>query len=323
MNKRNGNAQFYNLRESGAEAYAAKAKEIHAQTTYRTGYYRGYLWRLFLGSVGVVIPEHWSIDYFRRWFFWSGSIAITRFEDVVVPFAYSVTSLNRWKYPLTIQSVDNVQVGTRTVGVDAELLYMSEAYPFDCGIGAGGVHALIDIYAAKLATCDGSIDTNLLVTRTPWMAAVEDGRDADNLKLMFTKIMSGEPAIFFKRRKNKDLMEKREENPFTIVKAKENFIADIVQTEKRLIINEFLTAIGVNNANTEKRERLITDEVVANNNELECAVNLWQDNADICCRKIRNMFPEINISLKFGGGLDDTAGRDADLSAQSTQPKSV
>ena len=69
------------------------------------------------------------------------------------------------------------------------------------------------------------------------------------------------------------------------------------------IIEEFLTGIGVNNANTDKRERLITSEVESNNAELQAAVALWQDNVNRCIKKVKAMYGDQlqgELSVTFG-----------------------
>lgn len=288
------------IRKAAEEAYAVKAKDIHAQATLRVEYYKAYLWRLFLGSVKIEIPRNWSPDYFRFSLFMGGCVAVTKLNGVVIPGKYTTETKNVWKYPVDIMSADDVKFGKRTVGKDAEIIYLESAEfgtPFP-----SGVESMISIYAEKLACCDGSIDMNLLVSRTPWLAEAENVGEANDLKLMFTKIMDGEPAIFFRRKKSEDMISKREA-PFTRLPVKENYVASDIQHEKRQIIEEFLTAIGVNNANTDKRERLITNEVDSNNAELRAAIALWQDNVNRCITNVKAMFGEDilgDLSVKFG-----------------------
>ena len=43
-------------------------------------------------------------------------------------------------------------------------------------------------------------------------------------------------------------------------------------------MSEFLTEIGVNNANTDKRERLTDNEVEANDSEIQLNAGYWLDN---------------------------------------------
>ena len=291
------------LRKPLEEAYAVKDKEIKAQNTFRVDYYKSYLWRLFLGSVAVKVPNHWSIDYFRYNLFTIGTIGVTKFRGVVVPFAYTPVTRNRWKYPVNVRSSDEVQLGQRTIGKDCEILYLDSA-TFG-GMYAAGVENLIEIYAEKLANADGAIDINLLVSRTPWLFEVENDKEAQDMRAVFTRIMSGVPAVYYKRARKKESPIERDAPPVQKLPVKENYIATDVIDAKRSIVNEFLTAIGVNNANTDKRERLVTNEVDANNAELAAAVGLWQDNVNRQIDKVKALYGDIELSVEFGKGLNN------------------
>ncbi len=282
------------------EAYAVKDADIKAQNTLRVDYYKTYLWRIFLGSVAVKVPDHWSIDYFRYNLFTIGTVGVTKFRGVVVPFAYTPTTRNRWKYPVTVRSSDEVNLGSRTIGKDCEILYLDSA-TFG-GMYAAGVDGLLQIYAEKLANADGAIDINLLVSRTPWLFEVESDKEAQDMKGVFYRIMSGVPAVYYKRTRKKESPLERDTPPMQRIPVKENYITTDVLDAKRSIMNEFLTAIGVNNANTDKRERLISNEVDANNAELISAVGLWQDNIDRQIKKAQSMY-DIELEVKFGKGL--------------------
>ncbi len=290
------------------EAYGIKPADVHAQNTLRTDHYRAYLWRLFLGSVNVVVPDNWSIDFVRAVLFWGGGIGVTELKGVVVPYAYSIKTRNKWHYPITVQATGQLQqdIPERTIAENTEIIYLESAEYPDAAY-ACGVQNLIDIYAEKLANCDGSIDVNLLNTRTPWIFGVDDEKDKSNMQALFNRIMAGAPAVYYKLG-GKPSPNKRD-LPILKTPAKENFISLDVQDAKRSIINEYLTAIGINNANTDKKERLITGEVEANDVEIASAVNLWQDNVNRCIKKVKAMFPDFfsanELKITFLGAKQD------------------
>ena len=64
-------------------------------------------------------------------------------------------------------------------------------------------------------------------------------------------------------------------------------------------MNEFLTTIGINTANTTKRERQIVDEVNANNIEIQANIKLWKQNVSDCCDRVNKMFPEAELKITF------------------------
>ena len=71
----------------------------------------------------------------------------------------------------------------------------------------------------------------------------------------------------------------------------------------------FDTEIGIPNANTDKRERLIQDEVNANNIETYSKCAMWLENLQDACKRVNDMFG-LSISVRWreipmvGGGAD-------------------
>ena len=61
-------------------------------------------------------------------------------------------------------------------------------------------------------------------------------------------------------------------------------------------MSEFLTEIGVNNANTDKKERLTDNEVEANDSEIQLNGGYWLENIKEGIKKTNQMFG-LNISV--------------------------
>ena len=288
------------------EAYGIKPTEVTAQNNLRTDFYKSLLWRLFLGSVKLDLPLKWSIDFVRAVLFWGGGIGITELDGAIVPFAYQVETRNKWLYPITVRATGELAetIGVRTVGEDCELIYMESA-DFPNGAYAVGVQSYIEIYAEKLANCDGAIDVNLMVSRTPYIFGVEDDKQIQDMKALVNRIMSGSPAIYYKFGRKASKNPQKQDLPLLKTPVKENFVALDTQIAKRTIINEFLTGIGINNANTDKKERLITSEVEANDGEILAAVSLWQDNINRGIDRVKalfvDFFEENPLSIDFVG----------------------
>jgi hypothetical protein len=60
----------------------------------------------------------------------------------------------------------------------------------------------------------------------------------------------------------------------------------------------FDTEIGIPNANTDKRERLVTDEVNSNNAETASKAELWLDELKTGCEKANKMF-DLKLSVDW------------------------
>ena len=111
---------------------------------------------------------------------------------------------------------------------------------------------------------------------------------------MYDEIAEGNPAVFVDEELG---LASGNSRNLQYTPAKDNYICDLVQIQKRKIIDEFLTAIGVNNANTDKRERLNADEVNSNNDECYIATSVWRRNLKETTAKAKKLFPSLEFSL--------------------------
>lgn len=72
------------------------------------------------------------------------------------------------------------------------------------------------------------------------------------------------------------------------------------------VLNEALTYLGINNANTDKRERLINAEANANNQFIESCAQMFLESRQRACDKLNEMFGT-NLKVKLrNGGQDET-----------------
>ena len=82
---------------------------------------------------------------------------------------------------------------------------------------------------------------------------------------MYKEFDGNEPLI--KGAKNIDFMD------FKVLKTDAPYVADKLLIDKQKIWNEICTFLGINNANTEKRERLISDEVNSNTQQVQLSLS--------------------------------------------------
>ena len=119
---------------------------------------------------------------------------------------------------------------------------------------------------------------------------------AESFKKMFDKISAGEPMVVV----DKNLMraDGTKSWDYFTQNIGQNYITDRALSDMRTIMNMFNTEVGLKNANTDKKERLITDEVNANNEETETKVRLWLDSLREGLAKCNEMYG-LNISVKY------------------------
>lgn len=292
-----------------------KPKKVKGQIAIRTQYYRRELERLAKSLFKIDIPDNWDYDYVLDTLISWGYIIICDSDIGVIACRGSLTGLNYLSLPTTaVISLPILGDFERTIGKDAEVIYVERKWP-------NMYYKFLDTinyYAEKLASADCCIDVNLMNSRLGYIAEAETKAQSDTIKEAFDRITEGEPLVVYR----KDAMTQQGLQVFFNA-VKQNFIAGDVQDVKRTIINELLTSWGINNANTDKKERLITSEVAANNEELLAETSVWKNNLERQLRKTKKIFPDLqfNIELQFteesrritenivGGNQDGTTGR--------------
>lgn len=78
------------------------------------------------------------------------------------------------------------------------------------------------------------------------------------------------------------------------------------------VMNEALTYFGINNSNTDKRERLITDEANANNQFIDSCANMFLESRQRACEKINAMFG-LQLRVELRNKREEVATDDPEL----------
>lgn len=112
---------------------------------------------------------------------------------------------------------------------------------------------MVKKYALILYELDRTIEVNTRAQKTPWLLTGTEQQQL-TLKNLYMKIDGGEPMIFGD--KNLDL------NSIKVLKTDAPYIADKLYQLKMQMWNEALTYLGISNMNFQKKERVISDEVV-------------------------------------------------------------
>lgn len=237
------------------------------------------------------LPDLWDTDYFLYTLYTWGFIAILKTSKFgVIPQQCTLTGYNVFYAPKRITVTNPIMSSPveRDIDKDCVLLKLTPDY--------AGILDLIYFYAGKMALASSAVNVNLLNSKLAYLFTAKNKSVAESFKKMYDQIASGEPASIIDR----NLLDPDGNKTWDFFSQNlhENYIASDILADMRKIEQQFDTDIGIPNANTDKRERLITDEVNANNVETATRCELWLEELKKGCEKVKTMF-DVDISVDW------------------------
>ena len=150
----------------------------------------------------------------------------------------------------------------------------------------------INYYADKISRCDKAIDMNVRHQKTPYILKTTKQNEL-SMKNLINKIERDDYAIFIDEK-----MTNGGDTGLIVDQTLVPFVADKLQEHKNNLVCELLTILGLNNndSNNMKKERLIVDEVNANNQEIEMYLDTDFKNRQKACEEINAKFG-LNITV--------------------------
>lgn len=152
-----------------------------------------------------------------------------------------------------------------------------------------GIFPYLNFFAKKLALTSRTMDQNLTMQWTPYIIT-GDKRMLQQFKVFMKKILQGVQTIFTSKGfRTEDV---------NVLQTNAPFIADELHGMKQAILRECMTLLGIENANMDKKERLVADEVNANNQQVIASRNIWLSERKKAIEKLNNKF-NLNASVEF------------------------
>ena len=147
----------------------------------------------------------------------------------------------------------------------------------------------MELYARRLYECDRTADVNIKAQKTP-VAILCDENQRLTMKNLYMQYDGNEPFIFGD--KNLDLKN------VTVLQTGAPFVADKILETKTKIWNEALTCLGISNVSAQKKERLISDEVIRSMGGTIASRYSRLESRRTACNMINKMFG-LNMSVDF------------------------
>lgn len=265
---------------------------VHCRNTALVEFFTRYLFQKVISVFEFNgLPEYWADNYFKYVLFGEGVIAVfdSGKYDVICQNC-GLSGYNVFYQPTTVVVANPLLPGLKemTIGVNCEIIKLQPNY--------SGVMDLVTTYADLMALAMETTGANLLNSKLSYVFFADNKSSAESFKKLYDKLASGEPMAVI----DKNLLNEDGSPAWQIFTQNvgANYVTGELLADMKTIEDQFNTIVGIPNANTQKRERMITDEVNANNVDTQSRINLWLETMQKDIDKVNKMF-NLSISVKY------------------------
>lgn len=264
-----------------------KPFKVFTQDNGLAWYYQRYLLQKAMSVFEWDLPENWTKyrgkDYFLYCLYCFGFVAVVNTDKFgVIPQGCTLGGYGVFYEPKWAVIANPLLRGVLrpTIGKQCELIKLQPDY--------GGIMDIVYQYAEQMALASQAVSVNLINSKFAFLFGADNNASAQSLKKMYEEITSGQPAVVA----DKKLL-RNDGTPawqLFVQNLKQQYIASDILSDMKKIEAEFDTRIGIPNANTDKRERLITDEVNSNNAGTNALASQWKTSLDDSIERVNNLF---------------------------------
>ena len=250
-----------------------------------------YFYRLSLIALSIFkwenLPNGINERWIEKYLFDIGECMF--FKDPILGFRVSKSidkGINVYNEPIDLEpeSTGLTEPKTYKNGIDAILIKNNDL----------SIPTLptLQLYAYRLADLTRAQDVNITAQKTPILIITSD-RQKLTMKNVFNQWSGNEPVIYGDKEMNIDGVK--------VLKTDAPIVFDKIQIQKHQLWNEVMTFLGVNNANQDKKERLVDDEVQANNEQVKICLDVMLKARQSACSEINRIFgTNIKVSARIG-----------------------
>ena len=267
---------------------------VHCRNTALVEYYTRYLFQKVISVFEFEgLPEEWADNYFKYVLFGYGVIAVIYTDKYgVICQDCGLSGFDVFYQPTRCIIANPHLPGLKEFKIheNCEIIKLQPDY--------GSVMDLVTTYADLMALALETTGANLLNSKLSYVFFASNKTAAESFKKLYDRVASGEPMAVID--KNLMLEDGTPAWQMFTQNVGQNYITDRLLNDMKTLEDQFNTVIGVPNANTQKRERMITDEVNSNNVDTQCRVNLWLETMNKDIERVNRMFgTDIKVKYRY------------------------
>lgn len=271
---------------------------LHTKNTQMFMFFKKYLLEKVMSVFEFELPEMWDKNYFLYSLFLNGYLAIVNTDKFGVICQHcGLRGYNIYYNPTHAIIVNPLLTGILEpkIGTQCSLIRLQPNY--------SGVSDIVNYYADNMAMTAETCEMNIMNSKLSFLFAVRGKSQAESMKKILDQVMRGELGVFY----DEKLKMGNDNIPLDFFNndLKKNFIAPELQDTLRRWEEMFCNEVGIPNIRSDKKERMIVDEVNSNNIECFTKAELWLETLKEGVEQTNKMF-NLDLSVKLrhneGGG---------------------
>lgn len=264
---------------------------VHCKNTVLTSYFTRYLIQKAMSVFKWTMPKTWDKNYVLYVLYCWGYFCVVNTDKFgIIPQQCGLYGYNVMYQPTHVTVTNPLLRGILKprIGVDTEIVKLQPNY--------NPIMDIVGFYADMMALCAESAGMNFVNSKLSYVFFGGNKTVAETFKKLYDSIAQGDVANVI----DKNLLNDDGSTPWQLFDTNvgNNYIANKLLEDLRKIEIMFDTDIGIPNANTDKKERLTTDEVNVNNFETMSKCALWLETLQEGCDKVNDMFG-INLGVDW------------------------
>lgn len=271
---------------------------LHTKNTQMFTFFKKYLLEKVMSVFEFELPEMWDKNYFLYSLFLNGYLAIVNTDKFGVICQHcGLRGYNIYYNPTHAIIVNPLLTGILEpkIGTQCSLIRLQPNY--------SGVSDIVNYYADNMAMTAETCEMNIMNSKLSFLFAVRGKSQAESMKKILDRVMRGELGVFY----DEKLKMGNDNIPLDFFNndLKKNFIAPELQDTLRRWEEMFCNEVGIPNIRSDKKERMIVDEVNSNNIECFTKAELWLETLKEGVEQTNKMFGlDLGVKLRHneGGG---------------------
>lgn len=272
----------YFYQEINVANAAYSPSTLHTKNNRLFAFFYKYLLMKAFSIYKFNLPKTWDKKFFLYTLFQNGVMAVFKTDRFgVIPMWCGLGGYNVFYQP-AYATISNPLINAQMldIGRQCELILLQPDYT--------GLADVCSYYADQMAIASETVTGNTFNSRLAHVFMTKNSGIMKSYKKMADEIYSGEPSIFVNNRMANDGGDLTAEMFDMDLKA--NFIVPELQEVLAEWERLFCTEVGIPTANQQKKQRLVVDEVNANNVETCAAAEVRLEMLRDSMEKVRDMF---------------------------------